>query len=53
MVGLELWASKPLTMAVEMVMFGVGLWMYKSVTMPIDRRGTRWLVATSVVLIAI
>ena len=53
MVGLNLWASRPLTMAVELLMFGVGLWMYKSATTPVDRRGTRWLVATAVVLLVI
>jgi hypothetical protein len=53
LVGLELWASRPLTMAVELVMFGGGLWLYTSATKPADRRGTGWLVATAIVLLVI
>ena len=52
-VGLELWASRPLTMAVELAMFGAGLWLYCAATKPVDRRGTLWLTATAVLLLMI
>jgi hypothetical protein len=52
-VGIELWASRPLTMAVELVLFGAGLWLYTSATRPADRRGTGWLVATAALLLVI
>jgi hypothetical protein len=39
--GLELWAWVPATMAVEVSMFLVGLWMYSRATRARDKRG-RW-----------
>jgi hypothetical protein len=39
--GLGLWNSVPGTVAVELAMYGVGLWAYSSVTRPRDRAG-RW-----------
>lgn len=39
--GLGLWGSVPATVAVELAMFGVGLWLYFSATRARDRLG-RW-----------
>jgi len=40
-VGLDLWASVPATVAVEVVMFVAGVWLYASCTRARDRVG-RW-----------
>jgi membrane-bound metal-dependent hydrolase YbcI (DUF457 family) len=39
-VGLGLWHSLPATLVVEFALFGVGAWLYASVTRPRDRIGT-------------
>jgi membrane-bound metal-dependent hydrolase YbcI (DUF457 family) len=39
-VGLGLWYSLPATLAVEFSLFGIGAWLYASVTQPRDRVGT-------------
>ena len=41
-VGLGLWYSLPATLVVEFALFGVGAWLYASVTRPRDRLGS-WL----------
>ena len=38
--GLGLWNSVPASLAVELALFGVGVWLYASATRPRDRRGT-------------
>jgi hypothetical protein len=38
-VGLGLWNSLPGTMAVELLLFGAGLWLYSKATRAIDRTG--------------
>lgn len=53
LVGLGLWYSRPATIAIEAVMFGLGLYLYSSNTEPVDQTGTRALVMFSTVLIAI
>ena len=40
--GLALWRSVPGTMAVEIVLFAIGVWMYTRVTIARDRTG-RWV----------
>ena len=49
-IGLELWASKPATIVVEMLMLGAGLLLYTRVTSPADRAGT-WTLAGLVVFL--
>jgi membrane-bound metal-dependent hydrolase YbcI (DUF457 family) len=53
LVGLGLWYSVPATLAVELGLFAIGVWLYASVTRPRDRIGTyafRALAATLAVL---
>ena len=40
-VGLNVWSSLPLTVAIEGTLFALGLWFYRRVTAPIDAVG-RW-----------
>jgi len=39
--GLGLWNSIPLTMAIEVAMFGIGVWLYLRATRARDQTG-RW-----------
>ena len=39
--GLELWRSVPLTMLIEILMYGAGLWLYARATQPRDAVG-KW-----------
>jgi len=39
--GLNLWASLPATLAVEVTLFVLGIWLYARVTMPTDNSG-KW-----------
>jgi hypothetical protein len=52
-VGLELWASRPATIAVELIMLAAGLGLYLSATRPVDRVGTWALVSLIVFLLLI
>ena len=52
-VGLGLWNSMPATVAVEALLFALGLYLYKINTEPVDRIGTHAFVAFGVTLIAI
>jgi hypothetical protein len=38
-VGLGLWNSLPGTIAVELLLFGAGLWLYTKATRAVDRTG--------------
>jgi hypothetical protein len=40
-VGLELWASRPATLAVELALYALGVWIYARATVARDRAG-RW-----------
>lgn len=48
--GLELWASIPGTLAVECVMYAIGLWIYLSATRARDRIGRWAFIAFAVIL---
>ena len=50
--GLGLWNSLPATLAVELVLFAGGLWLYAGCTRPADRIG-RWALAGLVAFLAI
>jgi membrane-bound metal-dependent hydrolase YbcI (DUF457 family) len=52
-VGLGLWYSLPATLVVEFALFGVGTWLYASVTRPRDRIGTFAFVAFIAILAVI
>lgn len=52
LVGLGLWRSLPLTLAIEFGLLGLGLWIYVSATRPLDRIGTWGLVAMVAALLA-
>jgi membrane-bound metal-dependent hydrolase YbcI (DUF457 family) len=52
-VGLGLWNSVPLTIAVEALMFGAGVWVYMSTTEPRDRIGRYGAWALVAFLVAI
>ena len=52
-VGLGLWQSVPATVAVEALMFALGLYLYKVNTEPVDPIGTHAFVAFVVALIAV
>ena len=52
-VGLGLWQSVPATVAVEALMFALGLYLYKVNTEPVDPIGTHAFVAFVVTLIAV
>ena len=52
-VGLGLWHSVPATVAVEGLMFALGLYLYKINTEPVDKTGTRAFVAFVVALVAL
>jgi membrane-bound metal-dependent hydrolase YbcI (DUF457 family) len=52
-VGLDLWASRPATVSIELVMLGLGAWLYASGSRPRDRTGTWALWSYVLVLIAI
>jgi len=51
--GLGLWNSLPWTLALEAVLFSIGLYIYQANTEPIDRAGTWGLRAFAVLLAAI
>lgn len=53
LVGLGLWYSVPATVAVEGLMFALGLYLYKVNTEPVDKIGTRALVAFAMTVSAI
>jgi len=52
-VGLGLWYSLPGTLAVEFLLFGVGVWIYGSVTRATDRLGSALLWTFVALLIAL
>lgn len=52
-VGLGLWHSLPATVAVEGLMFALGLYLYKTNTEPVDAVGSYALVAFAISLIGI
>jgi hypothetical protein len=51
--GLELWQSRPATMAVELLMFAAGLWLYLRATRARDRAGKVGVGILVAVLLAI
>ncbi len=53
LVGLGLWYSMPATVIVESVMFGLGIYLYRTNTEPVDATGTNAFVAFVVALIVI
>jgi len=53
MVGLGAWNSVPLTIALELAFFGLGLWLYVRSTAPRDRVGRWSLVALVAFLLMI
>ena len=48
--GLELWASTPATIVVELLMFAAGIGLYLKTTRPVDRTGT-WALAGLIVFL--
>jgi membrane-bound metal-dependent hydrolase YbcI (DUF457 family) len=52
-VGLGLWNSPPATVAVEALMFALGLYLYKINTEPVDKIGSGAFVAFAIALVAI
>lgn len=52
-VGLGLWHSLPATVIVEGLMFGLGLYLYKTNTEPVDKIGSHAFVAFAAALIVI
>ena len=52
-VGLGLWNSLPATVAVEGLMFAVGLYLYKINTEPVDKVGSGAFVAFVIALVAV
>ena len=52
-VGLGLWNSLPATVIVEGLMFGLGLYLYKINTEPVDKVGSGAFVAFAIALVAI
>ena len=51
--GLSLWNSLPATLAVELVMFAAGVWIYSAATAPRDGIGRWSLVAMAAFLVAV
>jgi membrane-bound metal-dependent hydrolase YbcI (DUF457 family) len=41
LVGFNAWSSLPLTLAIELPLFALGVWLYARTTKPVDRAG-RW-----------
>lgn len=52
-VGLGLWSSLPATVAVEGLMFALGLYLYRINTEPVDKVGSGAFVAFAIALVAI
>jgi membrane-bound metal-dependent hydrolase YbcI (DUF457 family) len=52
-IGLNAWSSLPLTLAIEVTVFGVGVWLYSYATRPKDAIGRWSLVALVVFLLGI
>jgi membrane-bound metal-dependent hydrolase YbcI (DUF457 family) len=52
-IGLNAWSSLPLTLAIEVTVFGVGVWLYSYATWPKDAIGRWSLVALVVFLLGI
>jgi hypothetical protein len=52
-IGLNAWASLPLTLAVELALFALGVWLYCRATSPVDAIGRRGLAALVVFLLLI
>ena len=52
-VGLEAWSSLPVTLAIELPLFALGLWLYTRATSPADATGRWGLVALVVFLLLI
>jgi len=51
--GLGLWSSIPLTLVVELLIFGAGTWLYMSATRPRDRIGSVGFVAFLVLMLVL
>lgn len=49
-VGLNAWSSLPITLAIEVSLFGLGVWLYSRATSPVDATG-RWGLPGLVVLL--
>jgi hypothetical protein len=52
-IGLGLWNSLPATLAVELLLFGIGIALYVRSTIPVDRTGTVALASLVVFLLVI
>jgi membrane-bound metal-dependent hydrolase YbcI (DUF457 family) len=50
MIGLDAWASLPLTLAIEVTLFGLGAWLYFHATSPVDATGHWGFIALAVFL---
>jgi hypothetical protein len=53
LVGLDAWSSLSMTLAIELPLFALGLWLYSRATSPTDAAGRWGLVALAVFLLAI
>lgn len=53
LVGLNAWASLPLTLAIELPLFALGVWLYARATVPLDARGHWGFVGLVAFLLAI
>jgi hypothetical protein len=51
-VGLGLWNSVPATLIVELGLFGIGLWIYHTISLPKDATG-RWAYAAFVIFLLV
>lgn len=52
-VGLDAWSSLPVTLAIELPLFALGLWLYSRATSPRDATGRWGLIALVVFLLVI
>ncbi len=52
-IGLNAWSSLPLTLAIEVAVFGLGVWVYSRATLPKDAIGRWSLIALIVLLLGI
>jgi hypothetical protein len=50
LIGLEAWSSRPMTLALELPLFALGLWLYTRATSPKDAAG-RWGLISLVVFL--
>ena len=53
MIGLNAWSSLPITLAIEIPLFALGVWLYSRATLPADAIGRWGFVALVVFLLAV